>query len=423
MKREPRGGLGRKAGQWYSAFALHFSNVLLFLLLANIALCGAFAIRDGRSPGDPGRTEAAEYRKFKETYGDAWIRLAYPGWEESTVAALYLEWGRLAYEYEPFTQLKVAPMRGSYINVSEQGFRRNGGNEPWPPDEAAFNVFVFGGSTAFGVGLPDDQTIPAALERQLGERSCPSVARVYNFGRPGYYSVQEGILFEQLLLGGLAPDVAVFIDGINDARLEALIPRYTDQLKQMVARASHRRDAPPWYASAREVLASLPMGRVAQSLRARFGRTGQGEETASLTSPSIEVAGEDRVGHWIANKRMVEAVAEQFGVRPLFVWQPIPTYHYDLTQHVLENAVRQWARLGPDEPGAEPLYVLMNERRREPDVAQNLLWLADMQLEKRENLYLDSLHYTAAFSDDIARAIGEDLRRRGWTPCAPRSAG
>ena len=42
-----------------------------------------------------------------------------------------------------------------------------------------------------------------------------------------------------------------------------------------------------------------------------------------------------------------------------------------------------------------------------------ILWLGDMQAERHENLYVDSLHYTAAFTKDIAGEIRNALIARG----------
>src|SRR5262249_26348462 len=112
-----------------------------------------------------------------------------------------------AMTFEPYSLFRVRPMRGSYVNVSEAGFRQNGAPLPWPPEAGC--VFVFGGSTAFGYGVADGETIPARLGNQLG-------VAVYNFATPNYTSVQERIRFEQLLLDGHRPSVAIFIDGFSD---------------------------------------------------------------------------------------------------------------------------------------------------------------------------------------------------------------
>jgi hypothetical protein len=111
------------------------------------------------------------------------------------------------------------------------------------------------------------------------------------------------------------------------------------------------------------------------------------------------------------------------GARTLFVWQPVSTYHYDMRHHVLGYRYDEWLHIRAGDNGAEQLYRRMSERREEPGVAANLLYLADMQLGRQENLYVDWVHYTAAFSGEIAGAIAEDLGRRGWLPCAAQAAG
>ena len=75
---------------------------------------------------------------------------------------------------------------------------------------------MFGGSTAFGIGVPDDQTVASHLQTQLGTARDGREVRVYNFGRGAYYSSQERALFERLIVAGYVPNLAIFLDGLND---------------------------------------------------------------------------------------------------------------------------------------------------------------------------------------------------------------
>jgi hypothetical protein len=311
--------------------------------------------------------------------------------------------------------------------VSEHGFRLNGEEAPWPPDQATFNVFVFGGSTTFGAMLPDAQTIPAALESQLRDSACVPTTNVYNFARPGYISTQERALLERLLLANAVPQVDVFIDALNDSVWQGTDPQYTDRLRYLVSAINAEDPSSRWSARARELVASLPTTRAADRLLARFGRSERlGEaasprlgEVASPAGATANVATEDRLNQWLANKRLRDGVADQFGVRALTVWQPAPTYHYDLRYHLFGPQLAQWSLPGPSVlEQSKAFYSRMDERRHEPDVTKNLLWLGDIQLDRQENLYVDTLHYTAAFSKEIAGAISDEMRRQGWLSCA-----
>jgi hypothetical protein len=202
-------------------------------------------------------------------------------------------------------------------------------------------------------------------------------------------------------------------------------PQYADRLRRMVNMLNPESASWRWETWARELLANLPMDRAAGLIRARLGRSpAPGERSIPTATSAPPVPTEERVQRWITNTGMVQAAAERFGVHALFVWQPAPTYHYDLNYHLFANHLLQWGSPGPlvaDQSKA--VYSLLDERRRDPDVERNLLWLGDLQLARQENLYVDSLHYTGAFSRDIAVAIADDMGRRGWTSCPARPRG
>jgi hypothetical protein len=112
--------------------------------------------------------------------------------------------------------LKETPIQGQFVNVSPHGFRQNKHENPWPLDSTAINIFVFGGSTAFGYGVADKETISSHLADILEEKSPTKKAYVYNFARGGHRSNLERMVFEKLLTKNVVPTVAIFIDGLND---------------------------------------------------------------------------------------------------------------------------------------------------------------------------------------------------------------
>src|SRR5712692_403554 len=111
--------------------------------------------------------------------------------------------------------IQRGPYAGRYVNVTESGFRLTKNQGPWLPDRTKYlTIFLFGGSTAFGYGLPDGETVASYLQ-EFFSSCCPSrPARIYNFARGGYFSSQERVLLEKLIVAGFIPDMAVFIDGL-----------------------------------------------------------------------------------------------------------------------------------------------------------------------------------------------------------------
>jgi hypothetical protein len=332
------------------------------------------------------------------TYGLEKLRRVYPDRTDKEIRQLlYESWSR-AYRYEPFTQFKEGAFSGQYVNVSEEGFRDTGRELPWPPAQDRLNVFVFGGSTTFGYGLGDRETIPARLHEAL-EPVCGERVAVYNLARSNYFSSQENVLFQRLLAHGVRPAMAVFVDGLNDFAYTADEPKFTRRLAFLMD------ETPPQ--TSRRALVNLPLARLLKRWVVRGG-----EPAAKEAEPAVIDSMLDR---WIRNRRQIRAVAQDAGVMTLFVWQPIPGYGYDLDSHLFA------ADADRNLPPGSPAYDRMDRLRQVPDgpLTEDFLWLADLQRGRDEPLYVDRVHYAAGFADEIAREIGRSV---GARLCSDREA-
>jgi hypothetical protein len=87
--------------------------------------------------------------------------------------------------------------------------------------------------TTFGWLVPDDLTIPSYLQSEIAALTGEQVA-IYDLGRTNYIATQERILFEQLLIQGHRPDIAIFIDGCNGTYYLDGAPAFTEPLAQVV---------------------------------------------------------------------------------------------------------------------------------------------------------------------------------------------
>jgi hypothetical protein len=385
-----------KLKNWYTIAAVGLLTCVLLFLLLNLVL---YAVTRAKRLPEPSRLPAASD-----------LPKLYPGWAKTDVQTLLDETSRNGeYEYQPFTDFRERPFRGEFVNVDPAGFRFSKDQAPWPPRPQAINVFIFGGSTTFGAGLPDDQTIASYLqELAIADHPARPVA-VYNFAVPAYFSSQELILFQQLLNTGFVPNVAVFIDGLNDFLFAEDQPLFAARLRNFMAGKS---ESPTW--------ADVPMVGALQRLSALWGAAPP-QKAIHYDDPGLLPSVVDR---YVANKRMIELIADGFGVRAVFVWQPVPTYKYDLQYHLVLQShknIQSFGTLWRDTKRCGAGYPLVEKLRDEGKLGPDFLWLADLQQDKRENLYVDNIHYNAPFSKEIAAQIYSYLRARGWlqSPAEP----
>ena len=372
---------GGKFKHWYTVAAVGLLNGVLLLLLLNLVL---YALMRSRQPA---RTEAPQISFEPEK-----LHKAYPGWREEDVKTLLQEILREK-EYEPFTGFREIPFRGKFVNIDPAGFRFSKDQAPWPPSPNAFNVFVFGGSTAFGSGVPDDETIASYLQATATANHASPPLAVYNFARPAYFSTQELVLFEQLLNSGFVPQAAVFIDGLNEFIFASGEPMFTDRFRNFMAGRSDS-----------SLLDGVPMVRAARWLSERWSKPKATQESVNADDTALLQPAVDR---WLANKKLIELIANGFGVHTIFVWQPVPTYKYDLRYHFFLHSRNEFAAYGR----SGDAYPLVQRLRADGKLGSDVLWLADVQQDKHENLYVDSIHYNARFSEEIAGRIYDFLSK------------
>ena len=405
----PRLSVWRAAvGRFYRRTAVMAVNVVLALIVVNVALLCVFNMKEKFSGEDrEAKLMSRENPVFRKYEAD-WREL-YPGMSRAEVNYLLNETWSREYVYEPFTQFRERPFKGIYVNVEENGFRVGTAQGPWPPDAGNFNVFLFGGSTTFNYGVSDDQTIASHLQRRLTQARPIKPVKVYNFGRGHYYSSQERVFYNKLLVEGHVPDMAVFVDGLNEFFYHREEPVFSYRLSLfMMGRL-------PRMTLAGEIMRRLPMSRllnpVADAVRGRLARPVDADAAGEVPHASYDdpVILDGVIRRYLANMKLIETVSEGYGVVPVFVWQPVPTYLYDLERHL--------SVFTPDGFGAHRYsafgYPRMSDFVKRHPMRPNFLWCADVQQGVTEGLYVDQVHYTGRMSDTLAGRIVELIMERG----------
>jgi hypothetical protein len=112
------------------------------------------------------------------------------------------------------------------------------------------------------------------------------------------------------------------------------------------------------------------------------------------------------IERYVTNRTLIESAAAAMGVTPVFVWQPVPLYKYDLRYHRYQGDFGryEYLRFG---------YPRMAEYIRQHPQGPNFVWCADIQEALRELLYVDQVHYSPKMSERVAQCIADHLRQRG----------
>ena len=106
------------------------------------------------------------------------------------------------------------------ISTNEDGFRITSNKIN---SNGKINIVCMGGSTTFGVGVPDEDSWPFILQSKLG-----TDYKVYNLGVPGY-STMEAMIQLVSIVPELKPDIIIIYEGWNDIRnyhIDEMTPDY-----------------------------------------------------------------------------------------------------------------------------------------------------------------------------------------------------
>jgi hypothetical protein len=115
------------------------------------------------------------------------------------------EFGNLKTLYQDYTIWRRAPFKGETITINEQGHRVHGINT----NQGASQTWFFGGSSMWGYGVNDENTIPAIFEQLTN-------AKAKNFGEVGYTAHQSLNSLEREAVAQPWPNNVIFYDGVND---------------------------------------------------------------------------------------------------------------------------------------------------------------------------------------------------------------
>jgi len=384
----------KKAARVARKVCVALGGTLLFLVLFEISLRVAFWSKDRLA----NRTDTVQDRRAKaEVYTDA-----------ARASSLFREFhDSYRARWEPYVYWRRAAFTGDFININGRGIRYTTGCPVSEPTNTCLEVFVLGGSTAWGTGVQDSDTIPSVIQRRLTAAGIR--ARVTNYAETGYVSTQEVIALLCLLRASERPDAVVFLNGVNDTfsalqQGAAGLPQNELHRRREfnILKAERYRDL-------RQTFAGAWVGRLAVNrLAVAIGRRVFGERSIprngheDALSPASTLP-RDVIQQYDANMDLINAVAKANGFRADSYWQPTLFTKQVRTKHEQsELELRLWAR---------PFFEAVNLELRNSHTAtrSNFHDLSDVFDTETRSVYIDFCHLGKFGSETIGSRIAEDL--------------
>jgi hypothetical protein len=304
---------------------------------------------------------------------------------------------QLSLEYQPFGLWRSRPFSGETINVDAAGLRRTLHSRCEP---GADTVWLFGGSSMWGFGSPDSETIPSLLAQRYEDAGRPVCA--VNYGEDSWRAVQ-GVVKLALELKGAPrrPDAVVFLSGCNDVFTPFFLTGRADLEWDFL-------ESKPWLddlAARREGSFAFLRATNTASLVRRVATRLKGP--ASWPGPDDpERLAQEVAEDFFRNMDVVDALSRGYGFRHAFFWQPLAVAGNKRLTPEEEEGVRRQLGLSYDlarvAAGRTASRIAAGPRPKLHDIA-------DLFDGHSGSVYVDSCHFLPEGNRLIADRMYEVL--------------
>jgi lysophospholipase L1-like esterase len=353
------------------------------------------------------RPPAANFRIKADTYSDTeWASKYYKEIEE-------VEKGRTL-RWQPYVYWRRTPRRGQYINIGSDGLRKTINVSMSEGSSPPIKVFMFGGSTMWGLGAGDDSTIPSIFAEEAKNKGIN--CEVVNFGQYAYVSTQEVIELTLQLQKGNIPDIVIFYDGVNDtfSGFQLSVPGLPhDEIRREKEFCLLERKELQTLA-AQSVIRQLSIMRF---LHGVLQKSGLRRDLVQPVSLEYEKAISDKeslsravVETYLNNIKLVQTLSQSYGFTPLFYWQPVIYTKQHLTEYE-----RQSLELDVNYPGMKEFYLdtygALRKSSAGLDKSVTFHDISSIFGDVHEPIFVDFNHMGGKGNSFIARRMADDFVR------------
>lgn len=299
----------------------------------------------------------------------------------------------LSFEYKEFVEFSEKQRSGKFTIVNSLGDRCNYNDKQKCKETKGGKkeIWVFGGSTTFGYGVKNNETITAYLENLLGNKF-----KVKNFGTGHYYSTQERILLNNLLTKLDDPYAVVFIDGLNDffKKYNYNETAFTKLIKYKMSKSS----TDDFKDYLKERFLRLNIVRLINEKFFKKIKTINPNNKKDFNIKDINAM----VNILLANQKILRGVSEIYKFKVVHVLQPVP---FNKESYSSSNLPEEYTK-NFNEVRHNKLKIAYDIYLSKND--SPILDLSNLKIA--EAMYIDGVHYTPQFNYEIARNILVELQ-------------
>ncbi len=284
-------------------------------------------------------------------------------------------WGSLGLWHSP-------RFNGQYITIEKNNLRRTVHANQCARYEGSPKVFFFGGSTTWGWGARDEHTIPSCFSKLLPK------AYIENHGELGFVTSQELVLFVQTIKSNHVPDYIIFLDGVNDMFSAYLAGAAGVELGALKKKAAFEDNVES------KLLPILKQKSAICTLVKNFKQ----QNLPSNANKDYYDLAQDIVSVYNQNIKFITRVCQEYGIKPIFIWQPTLFDKPNLTAYetTLLDTIKEW----------QPLYdAVKTIIASEDSLAPSVLNFSDCFATETKPIYVDPWHYNEDANDYIARLL------------------
>ena len=374
-----------------SFFAIIGRSVITLIVVAILTeLCSIPALRAygrfHRDPLVPQKSPAYDNEKWGREF-----------WTEQSAF-----WARARSNYLPFMVWGVRKWHGKFINTddTEMGTWRRTVDARGEAcrNTAVRRVWVFGGSTVYGIGTPDWATIPSYLSREVNTDPTACI-EVTNLGAEGYVTNQEVILLIQQLKAGRKPDIAIFYDGVNESLVGGFSPGDPTEhwnFQMIKTRVENSGDSK---------LAWLTDSHFFQLITFLVGNDRQ-KGIPRISDGELAAKAQATLQNYETNMKLVHILATAYGFKTYFFWQPVLAFG----AKPLAPFEKELAKARSEELGGRVhrgLEAVYQEAETRSATSASFVFLGHVFDGVQQLIYVDEFHLDPSGNQIIAHAIAQ----------------